>query len=197
VALTETERDLDRLEAELKRLEAEYNMFFAGRAPRPPWETRSRVEALVARYDRRPIQNFGQRFRFETLQSRLAVFVDLWDRGLRSREEGRSGPFAQVKTAQPADRAPGDDRVLHVSAIRDPVRDGDKLRALYDSLASARREAGADPVPFDRFTEIVTSQVRRMQGRSAKDVAFRVAVKDGRVMLTAKVLSDGDGGEAS
>jgi hypothetical protein len=52
-------------------------------------------------------------------------------------------------------------------------------------------------VPFDRFTEIVTSQVRRMQGRSAKDVAFRVAVKDGRVMLTAKVLSDGDRGGAS
>ena len=37
------------LEAELKRLEAEYNMFFAGRLPRPPWETRGRVEALVKR----------------------------------------------------------------------------------------------------------------------------------------------------
>jgi hypothetical protein len=36
VAPTDFDKDLNRLEAELKRLEAEYNMFFAGRLPRPP-----------------------------------------------------------------------------------------------------------------------------------------------------------------
>ena len=51
---SEFERELQRLEVELKRLEAEYTMFFAGRLPRPPWETRSRVEALVKQYDRAP-----------------------------------------------------------------------------------------------------------------------------------------------
>ena len=35
------------LEAEIKRLEAEYNMFFAGRLPRLPWEKRARVDAMV------------------------------------------------------------------------------------------------------------------------------------------------------
>lgn len=38
---TDIEREL------LKHLEAKYNVFFAGRLPRPPWETRSRVDALV------------------------------------------------------------------------------------------------------------------------------------------------------
>jgi len=42
-------RQIDLLESELKRLEAEYNMFFAGRLPRPPWETRARVDALMKR----------------------------------------------------------------------------------------------------------------------------------------------------
>ena len=84
--ISETERDLQRLEAALKQLEAEYNMFFAGRLPRPPWETRGRVEALVKRYDRAYITNTGERFRFTTLQSRFAAFVDLWDRGLRARD---------------------------------------------------------------------------------------------------------------
>ena len=93
--LTEVQRDLQTLEAELKRLEAEYNMFFSGRAPRPPWETRGRVEALVKRWDRGHIDTAVDRFRFQTLQSRFAKFVDLWDRGLRAREEGRPGPFAQ------------------------------------------------------------------------------------------------------
>src|SRR5437660_71432 len=69
---TEIERGLQILEAELKRLEAEYNMYFAGRLPRPPWETRNRVDAIIKQYDRAYIQNYGDRFRFSTLQSRYA-----------------------------------------------------------------------------------------------------------------------------
>ena len=49
---TDVERQLRQLEAELKKLEAEYNMFFAGALPRPPWETRGRVDAIIKRFDR-------------------------------------------------------------------------------------------------------------------------------------------------
>src|SRR5215208_3767108 len=112
------------LEGELKRLEAEYNMFFSGRLPRPPWETRGRVEALVKLYDRGHIQNTGDRFRFSTLQSRFAAFVDLWDRGLRAREEGRPGPFAHKRTS--VEKRGPDDRILHVASFHDPVREIDK-----------------------------------------------------------------------
>ena len=65
---SDAERDLNLFEADLKRLEAEYNMFFAGRLPRPPWETRSRVEAMAKRLDREPSSNYGNRFRFNALQ---------------------------------------------------------------------------------------------------------------------------------
>ena len=58
------DRDLTRLEADLKQLEAEYNMFFSDRLPKPPWDTRSRVEAEVKRIDRGHIPNTGDRFRF-------------------------------------------------------------------------------------------------------------------------------------
>ena len=78
----DVDRELTILEGELKRLEAEYNMFFAGRLPRPPWETRGRVEAMVKRIDRAYISNTGERFRFSTLQSRFQTFADLWERGL-------------------------------------------------------------------------------------------------------------------
>ena len=83
----DVERELAVLEAELKRLEAEYNMFFAGRLPRPPWEARKRVDQLVKRLDRSYIQNYADRFRFSTLQARYSAFTELWDRGLRAREE--------------------------------------------------------------------------------------------------------------
>jgi hypothetical protein len=85
---TDIQRDLDQLATDLKRLEGEYNMYFSGRLPRPPWETRGRVQALVKRYDRGVSMGTGDRFRFEMLQSRFQSLVDLWDRGLRSREEG-------------------------------------------------------------------------------------------------------------
>jgi hypothetical protein len=184
---TETERDLERLAAELRQLEAEYNMYFAGRLPKPPWETRSRVEALVKRFDRAYMQNYGDRFRFASLQSRFAAFVDLWDRGLRAREEGRPGPFAQKPPDKEAPKRPTD-RVLCVAAFRDPMREMDKLHELYDSLAEARREVGEDAVPFHKFVDLVKGQVSKLRAGGTPEVAFRVAVKDGKVNFTARGL---------
>jgi hypothetical protein len=188
VPATETERNLNRLEADLKRLEGEYNMFFAGRLPKPPWETRSRVEDLVKVFDRSHIQNFGDRFRFTTLQARFAAFIDLWDRGLRAREEGRPGPFTHQKVNKADQPKRPEDRILYVATFQDPLREMDKLHDLYDSLVEARREVGAEPVPFHKFAELVKNQVEKMKAIGSPEVAFRVAVKDGKVNLTARAL---------
>jgi hypothetical protein len=180
------DKELRRLEADLKQLEAEYNMFFSGRLPRPPWETRGRVEALVKQLDRAYIQNTGDRFRFSTLQARFAAFVDLWDRGLRAREEGRPGPFAHKRAA--AARKGPDDRILHVASFQDPVREIDKLTDLYESLSEARQEVGQEQVPFHKFAELVMTQVKQLRQAGSPEVAFRVAVKDGKVSFTARAL---------
>ena len=187
--ISETKRELQRLEAGLKQLEAEYNMFFAGRLPKPPWETRSRVEAIVKQMDRAYIQNTGDRFRFQTLQSRFATFIDLWDRGMRAREEGRSGPFPQKKPVERQER--GNDKVMHVASFSDPLREMDKLHDLYDSLVEARRTVGEDAVPFHKFAELVKTQVKKLKGGGNPEVAFRVAVKDGKVNFTARAMKGG------
>ena len=182
--------DLKQLTADLKRLEGEYNMFFAGRLPRPPWETRGRVDAIIKRWDRRRIDAAVDRFRFENLQARYATFVELWDRGQRAREEGRPGPFAQAppREIKPKKEAPQEHRILHVTAFRDPLREMDKLHALYDSLMDARREAGGDVVPFHRFASLVKDQVSKLKESGSPEVAFRVAMKDGQVNFTARGL---------
>jgi hypothetical protein len=186
------DRDLQRLEADLRQLEAEYNMFFSGRLPKPPWETRTRVETLVKQYDRGHITNTGDRFRFLTLQSRFAAFVDLWDRGLRAREEGRPGPFGQKPTTKvPEKPKKVEDRILHVSSFRDPLREMDKLTELYESLSEARREVGEEAPPFHKFAELVKSQVNKLKKSGTSEVAFRVAVKDGKVNFTARGLKGG------
>ena len=183
---SEIDRELALLEAELKKLEAEYNMFFAGRLPRPPWETRSRVEALVKRLDRMHMANTGHRFRFSTLQSRHATFIDLWDRGLRAREEGRPGPFAQPRQAGKA--AKGDDRILHVTTFADPLRETEKLHELYDSLGEARKASGQEPIPFHKFADLIKSQVSSLKQKGSPEVAFRVAVRGGKVAFTARAV---------
>jgi hypothetical protein len=188
VAPTAIQRDLEQLDAEIKRLEAEYNMFFAGRLPRPPLETRSRVEALVKRYDRAHIQNYGDRFRFQSLQARFSAFADMWDRALRASEEGRRGPVEVVGRGSPPEPKPAEDRIVHVASFRDPLREIDKLQELYDSLTAARREVGDEPVPFDRFADLVYNRVARLKTEGSAEVAFRVAVKNGKVDFTARAL---------
>jgi hypothetical protein len=185
----EIERELQVLEAELKRLEAEYNMYFGGRLPRPPWETRKRVEGLVKRIDRMHIPNYGHKFRFNTLQARFTSFVDLWDRGLRSREEGRPGPFVAPRPVEerlPKPAVVKENRVVHVASFKDPLKEMDKLHQLYDNLAEMRRQAGQDSMPFHKFADLVKTQVAQMKEKGSGEVAFRVAVKDGKIALTAR-----------
>ena len=185
--LTDLQKDLQTLAAGLKQLEAEYNMYFAGRLPRPPWETRNRVQALVKKWDRGYIERAADRFQFDNLQRRFMKFIELWDRGIKSREEGRgTGPFAAPPPKIPAREQARDQRTLHVASFQDPMREMDKLHSLYDSLMDARREAGNDVVPFHRFAALVKDQVAKVRESGAEEVAFRVTMAEGKVNLTVR-----------
>jgi len=184
------QRDLRLLEAALKKLEAEYNMFFAGRLPRPPWETRGRVDAIIKRWDRGYIQTSIDRFRFNTLQTRYATFCDLWDRGMRAKEEGRPGPFVHQlpppagKTGEKPEK-PSGPRTVNIT-LSDPMHEMDKVHSLYDSLMAVRRQSGEDVVPFHKFAALVKDQVKKIRDSGSPEVAFRVTVKDGKVTFTAR-----------
>ena len=186
----ELQRELQILESDLRKLEGEYNMYFSGRLPRPPWETRNRVEAMLKRLDRGVIQNYGDRFRFTTLQSRFSAFIDLWDRGLRAREEGRPGPFAQRTPPEAKKKAPAkaEDKVLFAASFKDPLKEMEKLHQLYDTLRDAREQRGEQNIPFHKFTELVKAQVSKLKKDGAPEVAFRVSLKDGKLNFTARGL---------
>jgi hypothetical protein len=184
---SEAERDLQLLAGELKRLEAEYTMYFGGRLPRPPLEARARVEALIKRLDRGAFEQVAQRFRFQTLQSRFATFADLWDRTVRQREEGRPsrvpGPASQAPSAVDHSRT---DRVLHVTSLDRGDEGLDQLEPLYEAMMEARRETGQSRVPFHRFAQVVREQVQQFRDEGAREVTLRVALREGKVRLTAR-----------
>lgn len=181
------ERELQALAAQLKKVEAEYNMYFSGRTGRPPVESRAALDRTFKRFDRTSFDTPIARFQFSTLQARYSSFSDLWDRGVRAREEGRSGPF---KRAQPGTPHPATaDEVVHAAAFRDPVQEMDKLRDLYEALMQARRDDGHEAVPFHKFAALVRDQMRTLQERHPGDeVWFRVTRHDGKVNLTARAV---------
>jgi len=186
---SEIERDFQQLTTELRKLEGEYNMYFAGRLPRPPWETRGRVDQMFKRWDRRPLDTVVTRFRLQTLQSRYSSFVDLWDRAMRAREEGRQGPLRPRQQPVDEERQPSM-AVVHTAAFADPRQEMDKLQALYDALMDARRTAGDEVVPFHKFAELVREHVSRLRTHGAPAVSFKVTTVDGKVNLTAKAERD-------
>ena len=183
---SEFERDLQQLAVDLRRLEGEYHMFFAGRAPRPPHETRSRVEGLLKRLERAPLEGVAQRFRLQTLQARYATFSELWERNMRGREEGRvaAAPRRSHERAAPDARA-GTTTLVHEVRLADPMSEMDRVQALYESLMDARRAAGERPVPFHRFAQLIKDEVMQLRGAGTSEVTFRVAVQEGKVRLTA------------
>lgn len=198
---SEFERDLRLLETTIHQLESQYNMFFAGSLPKPPLEARSRVESLLRRYDRTYIQSYADRFRLGTLQTRFTRFCELWDRGIRAREEGRPGPFQHLKRddllpearpapAPPPAAAPAE-QAVRVNVAADEGLD-DKIEALYAALVEARRATGSrDELPYERFADLVQGQLARLRKAGSREVVFKVATQDGKVSFTARASASG------
>jgi hypothetical protein len=184
------------LDGEIRRLEAEFNMFFAGRLPRPPWETRARVNALVKRHDQSYIRNTADRFRFESLQTRYQKFLELWDRQMTNRELGKVGPGGR-RTSVPGPPAPvskGDQAQPDAGAVqfsRDQQLspDSQTVKQLFNQLAAAKQQVGETPLAIDRLAALVRAQVDKF-AKEGKDVRFEVATKDGKVTLTAKASDE-------
>jgi hypothetical protein len=179
------EREFQMLSTELRKLEGEYNMYFAGRTARPPIESRGRVDQLFKRWDRRQVDSLATRFKLQTLQSRYSSFVDLWDRALRAREEGRPSPLYRPREMARSQRPSGSEGTRAVTFL-DPRQEGDKLQKLYDMLMDARRQAGEGVVPFNKFADLVKEQAQRLRKKGLDEVTFSISTADGRVNLTAK-----------
>jgi hypothetical protein len=178
---------MHHLEAEIRRLETEYNMFFAGRLRRPPFETKNRVAALIKRHDQSFIRNTGDRFRFESLQNRYQKFLELVDRQMTNRELGRPslGVKPQATPVPPAEQVKQDPNVIRVAKDTKTGKDSDAVQQLYERLAEEKKRVGEAPVALERVAALVKAQVDKF-GKEGKDVAFKIATKDGKVTLTAK-----------
>src|SRR5689334_11280445 len=129
---SEFDKQMVQLEGEIRRLETEYNMFWAGRLKRPPFETKNRVAALIKRHDNSYIKNTGDRFRFESLQNRYYKFLELVERQMMNRELGRPtlGVKPQATTVPKHEQAKADPNVVKIAKDAKLTQDSDPVKQL-------------------------------------------------------------------
>jgi hypothetical protein len=204
--------DLDLLEKSIRALQIEWEKFFGGVERKPPNEMKGRVEALIRKHANSELRNNAERFRYQNLTARYNTFAELWGKRLRALEEGRpvglhgraaaapapiavppppaalSAPAASAAPPTQTPRRPAPDAAG--VRIKDPVREAEALRGLYEGFLEARKQAGeGGGVKFESFQKLIAQQAERiLKEKGGKAVDFRLETKDGKVSLKAKAV---------
>jgi len=178
------DEELSQLEESLRRLKIEYDIYFNGGSQRPPKDTLWRVDSLIRKFSDSPKLSFAQRFRYNALAQRYAVFNDLWRQRIKAREEGPRKTVAEVRK-----------EALKGATFRvewrDPAAEPEKVQKLFEALIEAKKLCGErlDNIAADAFKKFVlqkTAQLKR--DFKCEQVQYAVEVEDGQVKLKAKAV---------
>jgi hypothetical protein len=198
----ETDEDLSRLEADIRKLKIEYEQFFGGGKARPPSDTEWRIEQVIKRYgDRGAEMNYNQRFRFGNLTQTYAKYKEIFHKRLRRREEGTvSRHYGAAARAIEAERAraqkekhtppsPSAPPPLTVPC-NDPASEPHKVEQIYRAFRRALEQSGKpvdklSPRAFEEFLRHKVEQLRKQ--KRGQDVEVVVSVEHGKAVLKARV----------
>ncbi|MBP7675633.1 MAG: hypothetical protein KBB14_04870 [Thermoanaerobaculia bacterium] len=92
------ERELVFLERNITTLRVEYERYFGGELKRPPVQSRRTIEDVLRRAGNAEVDKAAERFRLQSIQSRYNSFVEIWDKRMRAKEEGTTGPVRRLAT---------------------------------------------------------------------------------------------------
>lgn len=81
------EKQLGKLEEDVRRLKIEFDIFFNGASKRPPLEARARLESQIKRLSDNRALSYAQRYKLTALVSRFTSYRELWRRTLRAKGE--------------------------------------------------------------------------------------------------------------
>lgn len=198
------DEELNVLEDNFRRLKVEYDVFFGGGSKRPPNDLEWRVQSLMKKHGDGTKLTFAQRFRYNAMAQKYAIFSDLWRQKMKVKEEGYRRPqdkmlgiqglrTTEAEKAATAAAAAKEAQAAHPVTLRcnGTMPEGEKVRELYDCMVHAHIEAG-DSAPagsFESFSSFVkkkTEQLRR--DMKCEEVEYSVELENGKVKLKAKAL---------
>jgi hypothetical protein len=200
----ETDEDLSRMEADIRKLKIEYEQFFGGGKSRPPSDTEWRIDQIIKRYgDRGAEMSYHQRFRFGNLAQTFAKYKEIFHKRLRKREEGTvERHYGAAARAIEAERArahkenpappPSSAPPHFVACCTDPAREPRKVEQIYQAFREALELSGKpvdklSPRAFEEFLRHKVEQLRKQKG--GEEVEVVVSLEHGKAVLKARVKS--------
>src|SRR5207253_10352928 len=105
------------LDSNRRRLKIEYESFFNNPTKRPPTDIEWKVLNLLRKFSDGGKMSFSQRYRYNEMAQRYAIYSDLWRKKSRIREEGYRRPqdaLLSVQGVRPEEHEP-EHRVYGVS----------------------------------------------------------------------------------
>ena len=208
-----TDEELNLLDSQLRRLKIEYEIFFSNPNKRPPSDIEWKVLSLLRKFsDGGGRMNFSQRYRYNEMAQRYAIYSDLWRKKSRIREEGYRRPQDALLSVQGVRVNEPEHKPLHHpvygvghaaaaaagAASSQPFTlhtvdqaEKEQVERLYNTLVAAKKKAGENVSGnIDSFTTFVqkkTEQIRKQY--HCENVEYSVEITDGGVKLKAKAKS--------
>jgi hypothetical protein len=84
------DKQLSRMEDDIRKLKIEFDIYFNGASKRPPLEARARLDAFIKRMSDNRNLAFAQRYLLNTLVARFVSYRELWRRQLKAKGEDLS-----------------------------------------------------------------------------------------------------------
>ncbi|MFZ0759861.1 MAG: MXAN_5187 C-terminal domain-containing protein [Candidatus Sulfotelmatobacter sp.] len=201
-----TDEELNVLETQLRRLKIEYEVYFSNPTKRPPTDIEWKVLSLLRKFSDGGRMSFSQRFRYNEMAQRYAIYSDLWRKKSRIREEGYRRPQDALLSVQGV-RPEQDHKPQHpvyglshaaaaaAGATSQPFTlhnvdqaESEQVERLYNTLVAAKKKAGENVSgsldSFSTFVQKKTQEIRKQYG--CEGVEFSVELADGHVKLKAK-----------
>jgi hypothetical protein len=86
-AAAAADKQISRLEDDIRKLKIDFDIYFNGSTKRPPLEARARLESMIKRVSDNRNLSYAQRYQLNSLISRFTSYRELWRRTLRARGE--------------------------------------------------------------------------------------------------------------
>ena len=207
-----TDEELNVLDTQLRRLKIEYEIYFSNPTKRPPTDVEWKVLSLLRKFSDGGRMSFSQRYRYNEMAQRYAVYSDLWRKKSRIREEGYRRPQDALLSVQGVrvteeELKPQHHPVYGVAHAAAAAAGGassqpftlhsvdqaerEQVERLYNTLVAAKKKAGESVTgSIDSFTTFVqkkTEQIRKQY--HCDSVEYSVELTEGHVKLKAKAKS--------
>jgi len=200
------DEELSVLESQLRRLKIEYEVFFSNPTKKPPTDLEWKVLSLLRKFSDGGRLTFSQRFRYNEMAQRYAIYSDLWRKKGRIREEGYRRPqdaLLSVQGVRPVEGVEPEQPSVAARAAAaaasssgqpltfqysDPSAEREQVEKLYVALTEAKKQSGeavnGNLDSFASFVQKKTAQIRKENNCEA--VEYSVELKNGQVKLTAR-----------